>query len=99
MRFLLSYIAIPTYQIGHFFRKNHIWYALLSSRHDVKLVLDLVSRGLNRVVVSRVETSGIESKRLIFPKRLKSIWSREVLLQDTTRIIPWPVQTTKTETL
>jgi len=70
MRFLLSYIAIPTYQIGHFFRKNHIWYALLSSRHDVKLVLDLVSRGLNRVVVSQSRNKWyVESKRADLPEK------------------------------
>ena len=70
MRFLLSYIAIPTYHIGHFFRKNHIWYALLSSRHDVKLILDLVSRGLNRVVVSQSRNKWYaESKRADLPEK------------------------------
>jgi hypothetical protein len=70
MRFVLSYIVIPTYQIGHFFRKNHIWYALLHTRHDVKLILDLVSRGLNRVVVSHSKNKWrVESKRADLPER------------------------------
>ena len=70
MRFMLSYIAIPTYQIGHFFRKNHIWYALLRSRHDVNLILDLVSRGLNRVVVSQSGNKWyVESKRADLPEK------------------------------